>query len=103
MKFKSGHLTAIIVLLYLTIPFIGYGLLGTMVTDKHQIEHARIFVDIGEDKMTAEEREEELEKIDQKEKELRMTQYTLIGLAVLFLSSASGLLVNRKKILKSQH
>ena len=101
MKLKSGCLAAIIALLYLTIPFIGYGLLSTMVADKYQIEHARIFVDIGENEMTAEERAEQLDKIDQQEKELRLAQFMLIGLAALFFTTATGLLINRKKIVKN--
>lgn len=88
-------------MLYLAIPFIGYGLLGTMVTDKYQIEHARIFVDIDSDKMTDEERTEELKRIDEQEKELRLTQYTLIGLAAIFFLTATGLLINRNKIIKN--
>ena len=88
-------------MLYLAIPFIGYGLLGTMVTDKYQIEHARIFVDIDSDKMTDEERTEELKRIDEQEKELRLTQYTLIGLAAISFLTATGLLINRNKIIKN--
>ena len=85
----------------MAIPFIGYGLLGTMVTDKYQIEHARIFVDIDSDKMTDEERTEELKRIDEQEKELRLTQYTLIGLAAISFLTATGLLINRNKIIKN--
>jgi hypothetical protein len=100
MKLRSWQLATIIILLYLAIPFIGYGLLGTMVTDKYQIEHARIFVDIYSDKMTDEEQTEELKRIDEQEKELRLTQYTLIGLAAIFLLTATGLLINSNKIIK---
>lgn len=89
-----------IILLYVAIPFIGYGLLGTLVTNKYQIDHARVLVDIDTDKMTDEKRMEELKKIDQKERELRRTQYSLIGLAVLSFFTATGLLVNRNKIMK---
>ena len=72
-----------------------------MVTDKYQIEHARIFVDINSDKMTDKERTEELKRIDQQEKELRLTQYTLIGLAGISFFTATGLLINRNKIIKN--
>jgi len=85
----------------LAIPVIGYGLLGTMVTDKYQIEHARIFVDMDADEMTDEERTKELEKIDQQEGQLRLTQYTLIGLALICFLTATGLLINRNKIIKN--
>lgn len=98
MKLRSWQLATIIVLLYLAIPVIGYGLLGTMVTDKYQIEHARIFVDINVAKMTEEERAEELKNIDQQERKLRLTQYTLIGLAAISFLMATGLLINRKKM-----
>ena len=101
MKLKSWQLATIIVLLYLAMPIIGYGLLGTMVTDKYQIEHARIFVDIDADEMIEEERDEELKNIDQQERELRLTQYTLIGLAAISFLTATGLLVNKKKIIKN--
>ena len=72
-----------------------------MVTDKYQIEHARIFMDIDSDKMTDEERTEELKRIDEQEKELRLTQYTLIGLAAISFLTATGLLINRNKIIKN--
>ena len=85
----------------MAIPFIGYGLLGTMVNDKYQIEHARIFVDIDSNNMTDEERTEELKRIDEQEKELKLTQYTLIGLAAIFFFTATGLLINRNKIIKN--
>lgn len=62
MKLKPGQLATIIVLLYLTIPFIGYRLVITMVTDKYQIEYKRIFVEIGEEEITAKEKQKELEK-----------------------------------------
>ena len=101
MKLRSWQLATIIILLYLAIPLIGYGLLGNMVTDKYQIEHARIFVDIDSDKMTNEERTEELKRIDEQEKKLRLTQYTLIGIAAISFLTATGLLINRNKIIKN--
>ena len=98
MKLKPGLLATMIVLLYLTIPLIGYALLGTMMTDKYQIEQERLFVEIKEE-MTAKEKQEELQKIYHEEKELRLTQFTLIGLGVMFFSTATGLLLKRNKII----
>jgi hypothetical protein len=100
MQLKSWQLGLIIILFYLSIPFIGYGLLGTMVTNKYQIQEARIFVDIYSDKLTAEERSKKLKAIDEREKELKRTQFTLIGLAGIFFITATGLLINRHRIIK---
>jgi hypothetical protein len=87
--------------MYIALPFIGLGLIGTMVTDKYQVEEARIFVKIDADKKTAEETKKDLESIDKFEKELRMQQTGLGGAGIIFFLTATILLIKRKKIIRN--
>jgi hypothetical protein len=91
----------IICIMYIALPFIGLGLIGTMVTDKYQVEEARIFVKIDADKKTAEETKKDLESIDKFEKELRMQQTGLGGAGIIFFLTATILLIKRKKIIRN--
>jgi hypothetical protein len=87
--------------MYIALPFIGLGLIGTMVTDKYQVEEARIFVKIDADKKTAEETKKDLESIDKFEKELRMQQAGLGGAGIIFFLTATILLIKRKKVIRN--
>jgi prephenate dehydrogenase len=86
--------------MYIAIPFIGLGLIGTMITDKYQVEHARIFVEIDANKKTDEQTKKDLKSIDKFEKELILQQAALIVTGIIFFLTATLLLLLRNKIIR---
>ncbi len=91
----------LIVVLIILIPFCGIGLLGTMVTEKYQIEHPRMFVEMDEDIQPYELTKQELDKIDKLEKEVHLTQSILVGVVLTAFFSILVLFLQRKKIIKA--
>ena len=92
----------IISLLVLTIPIFVIGLLGTAVTEKYQIEHARMFIEMDADEQTIEKTKKELKEVDVLENEIRMTQNILISMTIVSLISIILLFVYRNKIIKTK-
>jgi hypothetical protein len=100
---KKFLLYTLITILYALIPLMAFAYLGTMVTEKYQIEEARIFVAIDSKKQSEEQTKHELAEIDKLETQINLTQ-SLIGIGVLlFLVTATILTTKRKNILKTQH
>jgi hypothetical protein len=89
--------------LVLLIPLCLVGLLGTAITEKYQIEHGRMFLEMDADEQTFETTNEELKKIDELEDEVRLTQTILISLAFTSLISIIILIVKRKNTIKREH
>jgi len=84
----------------LLIPLCGMGLLGTAVTEKYQIEHGRMFVEMDADKQPIEKTNNELKEIDKLENEVHLTQTVLISIIFTSLISIIILTLKRKKIIK---
>ena len=91
----------IVSILFLLIPLSGVGLLGTMVTDKYQVEHARIFLDIDSKKLTEKEIQKKSKEIDNLEKSVNRQQILMFGIATIGLISGITLLRNKKRIIKN--
>ncbi|MCG8839023.1 hypothetical protein G1K37_11765 [Tenacibaculum dicentrarchi] len=91
----------IVGLLFLLIPLSGIGLLGTMVTDKYQVEYARIFLEIDSKKLTEKEIQEQNKEIDSLEKSVNRQQILMIGIATIGLISGITLLKNKNRIIKN--
>ncbi|WP_310993126.1 hypothetical protein [Aequorivita marina] len=94
----------IVSILFLLIPLSGVGLLGTMVTDKYQVEHARIFLDIDSKKLTEKEIQKKSKEIDNLEKSVKSVnrqQILMFGIATIGLISGITLLRNKKRIIKN--
>lgn len=83
------------------IPLSGIGLLGTMVTDKYQVEHARTFLEIDSKKLTEKEILERTNEIDNLEKSVNRQQILMIGIATIGLISGITLLKNKNRIIKN--
>jgi len=91
----------IVGLLFLLIPLSGIGLLGTMVTDKYQVEHARTFLEIDSKKLTEKEIREQTKEIDNLEKSVKRQQILMIGIATIGFISGISLLRHKKRIIKN--
>ena len=76
------------------------GLLGTAVTEKYQIEHGRMFVEMDADKQPIEKTNKELKEIEKLENEVHLTQTVLISIIFTSLISIIILTLKRKKIIK---
>ena len=88
-------------ILFSLIPLSGIGLLGTMVTDKYQVEHARMFLKIDSKKLAENEIREMNKEIDKLENDVNRQQFLMFGIATIGLISGTILLMKRKKILKN--
>lgn len=86
--------------LILLIPLCGIGLLGTAVTEKYQIEHGRMFVEMDADEQPIEKTNNEFKKIDELENEVRLTQVVLTLITLASLISIILLILKRKQIIK---
>ena len=91
----------IVGILFLLIPLSGIGLLGTMITDKYQVEHARTFLEIDSNKLSEIEIREKNQEIDNLGKTVKRQQLLMFGIATLGLISGITLLRNKKKIIKN--
>lgn len=91
----------IVGILFLLIPLSGIGLLGTMITDKYQVEHARTFLEIDSNKLSEIEIREKNKEIDNLEKTVKRQQLLMFGIATIGLISGITLLRNKKKIIKN--
>ena len=86
--------------LILLIPLCGIGLLGTAVTEKYQIEHGRMFVEMDAEEQPIEKINNELKEIDKLENEVHLTQTVLFSIVFTSLISIIILTLKRKKIIK---
>ena len=91
----------IVGLLFLLIPLSGIGLLGTMITDKYQVNHARTFLEIDSKKLTEKEIQNKTKEIDSLEKSVNRQQILMFGIATIGLISGISLLKNKKRIIKN--
>ena len=91
----------ILVLLFLLIPIGGIGFLGTMLTEKYQIENDRISLEVNTQKFTEQEIQEEINNIESLEKSVLKQQILMITIATIGLISAILLIKNRKRIIKN--
>ncbi len=82
------------------IPLTVMGYLGTMVSDKYEVEHARIFVEIDSDKYTENEKQEILNEIDQLENLLRNQRLFILIVGICAFLGISYLLIKRQKLIK---
>ncbi|MBE7646716.1 hypothetical protein F7644_12075 [Tenacibaculum finnmarkense genomovar ulcerans] len=76
------------------------GLLGTALTEKYQIEHGRMFVEMDADEQPIEKTNNELKEIDKLENEVHLTQMVLISIVFTSLISIIILTLKRKIIIK---
>lgn len=90
----------LIIFLIILIPLCGLGLLGTAVTEKYQIEHGRMFIEMDADEQPIEKTNNKLKEIDEIERELRLTQTALISLAFTSVICIIILTLKRKIIIK---
>ena len=91
----------IVGILFLLIPLSGIGLLGTMITDKYQVNHARTFLEIDSKKLTEKEIQEKTKAIDSLEKSVNRQQILMFGIATIGLISGITLLRSKKIIIKN--
>ena len=91
----------IVGLLFLLIPLSGIGLLGTMITDKYQVNHARTFLEIDSKKLTEKEIQNKTKEIVSLEKSVNRQQILMFGIATIGLISGISLLKNKKRIIKN--
>ncbi len=96
-KLKKMVLYIGVTILYLLTPLCIMGVLGTSVSLKYEVEHARIFVDINE-KTTVAQKKEVQRDIEQHEKELKRTLYFWAIGFFTFPISATILLIFRKRL-----
>ncbi|KAB1160479.1 hypothetical protein F7018_00970 [Tenacibaculum aiptasiae] len=89
----------IVGLLFLLIPLSGIGILGTMITDKYQIQHARTFLEIDSNKLSEIEIREKSKAIGNLEKTIKQKQLLMFGIATIGLVSGISLLRNKNSLL----
>ena len=85
---------------FLLIPLSGIGLLGTMATDKYQVNHARTFLELDSKKLTKNEIRERNIEIDNLEKNVNQQQVLMFGIASIGMFSGIILLRNKRRIVK---
>jgi hypothetical protein len=68
---------------------------------KYQVEHSYIFVE-SDRFLSDKEKELELEKLDKKDKEYKTIAAAFWGASIISFITATGLLINRKKIIKQK-
>jgi len=75
------------------------GFLGSFVSLKYEVDFGRFAVETS-DILTEVQKDKSLKELDEYEMKLYVQAYALIFLAIVFLVSATGLLIKRKKFLK---
>jgi len=69
-----------------------------MVSLKYEVDESYWRID-GNDNLTADQKQEELNKLDNKGRQLKIQAYTFVFFAFATFVSATGLILKRKKIL----
>ena len=90
----------LLILCIVLIPLSGVGFLGTMITDKYQVDHAKTFVEIDSDRLTKTEKEAKLKDIEKLENTIQRQQIFIFALGLSACFGASYLLIKRKKLIK---
>ena len=83
------------------IPLSGIGILGTMITEKYQVNHERTFLEIDSNKLSEREIREKTKEINDIENNVKRQKLFMFGIAGIGLISGIMLLRNKKKILKN--
>ncbi len=87
-----------IIFLYLLTMVCVMGMLGAMVSSKFEVDENYWRID-GNEKLTANQKKEEIDKLDRKGRHLQIQACSFAVLAVVSFITATGLLIKRKKIL----
>ena len=87
-----------IVFLYLLTPLLIMAALGTMVSLKYEVDHGYFAVETNK-KLTNEQKKVEFNELDKKGNELQTQYYFLVAGSILTFVTATGLIINRNKIL----
>lgn len=90
----------ILIVCIILIPLSAIGFIGTMITDKYQVDHARIFVEIDSDRYTDNERQQKLNEINELENSIRMQQIFVSVLGISACIGTSYLLLKQKELIK---
>lgn len=75
--------------------------LGTMVSEKYEVDESYWHID-GNKKLNEEQKRQEIEKLDLKGRQLDYKTYALIFVSLTTLITATGLIIKQKKILTKQ-
>ena len=75
--------------------------LGTMVSLKYEVDESYWLID-GNDKLTADQKQEAINKLDNKGRQLKTQAYTFAFFAFATFVAGTGLIIKRKKILGGQ-
>jgi hypothetical protein len=90
-----------ILFLYLLTPLLIMAALGTMVSLKYEVDHGYFAVETNK-KLTDEQKKVEFNELDKKGNELQTQYYFLVAGSILTFVTATGLIINRNKILGGQ-
>ena|SRR5690606_29376242 len=90
----------ILIVCIILVPLCAIGFLGTMITDKYQVDHARTFVEIDSDRLTDTEKKNKLTEIDKLENSIRKQQIFVFALGIGACIGTSYLLIKRKQLIK---
>ena len=90
----------ILIVCIILVPLCALGFLGTMITDKYQVDHVRTFVEIDSDRLTKTEKKNKLTEINELENSIRKQQIFAFALGIGACIGASYLLIKRKKLIK---
>ena len=77
------------------------GTLGTMVSLKYEVDESYWSID-GNDNLTADQKKEAINKLDNKGRQLKIQGYAFAFFAFATFVTATGLIIKRKKILGGQ-
>jgi hypothetical protein len=77
------------------------GTLGTMLSSKYEVDERYWLID-GNDSLTADQKQEKINELDNKGRQLKIQAYTFAFFAFATFATASGLLIKRSKILGGQ-
>jgi len=90
----------ILIVCIILVPLCAIGFLGTMITDKYQVDHARTFVEIDSGRLTETKKQQKLTEINDLEKSVRKQQIFVFALGIGACVGTSYLLIKRKKLIK---
>ena len=97
---KKQTLFAIIIILYLLTPVCLLSALGTMVSKKFEVDESYWRID-GNNRLSAREKEEKINSLDRKGRQMEYKAYILAFLAFVTFVTATGLLIKRNKLLRN--
>ena len=97
---RKRNFYIIVFLLYLVIPVLGVAFISTMVTDKYQVQDAKLFVKMDAKKQSVEKTNEQLKEINEIENEVKLTQKGILIMGMIIFITATGMIIKRKLIIK---